>query len=124
MGTFNENDFGLDKIFDNHELFNKYQVFGGNRVNESGTKPSIYITSMKLKRALRELNHRDIEEVIDEEEDSEIAIERIRKGLYEKIEEGLHDWQLLKALNILMGLGRIEAITFVNKCKLSDEKLD
>ena len=122
MGTFNVNDFGLDKIFDNHELFNKYQVFGGNRVNESGTKPSITITTIKLKRALSELNHMDIEEVIDEEQESKIAIERIRKELIEKIEEGLHDWQLLEALTILLKFGRIEAITYVHKCKLSDEK--
>lgn len=112
--------YDLDKVFDNHELYNKYLVFGGNRQGDPVIRPSIYITAMKLKRALKELNHEDLEQAINEEMDSLVHGERMRKELIEKIEYGLLDWQLFQALNILLGLGRIEAIAYVHECKPTD----
>lgn len=106
--------------YENHGAFNKHLSVDGFRVNTSGTKPSIYITQVKLKRALKELSDFDIEEILDNEM-SDKAILKEREKIMERIAY-LQDWQLIMALNILISEGRIEAITYVVNCKENDKE--
>lgn len=100
-----------------NDLFNSYMGYGGLRI-DYGNKPSNYITRVKLKRALRELSDMDIEEIL-ESELTPYGAKKERVKLIRKIEH-LYDWQLLNALNILLNEGRIEVITYVSKCKHTD----
>lgn len=109
-----------ENTYENHQLFNKHLAFGGMRVNTSGTKPSAYITIIKLKNVLKELSDMDIEEILDEEM-IPAKIVKQRNRLTKKIEH-LPYWQLVSALNILLTEGRIESITYVAKCKASDKE--
>lgn len=110
-----------NRIFDNHALFNNYLSVGGMRQSQMGTKPSIYITELKLRNALKELSNIDIENIYDKEMTG-YNCDRHRIKLKEKIEL-LHDWQLLKALSILMEEGRYESILYVKQCKRTDREL-
>ena len=110
------------KIFDNHAAFNKYESIFGMRQSELTTKPSIYITEVKLKKALQELSDIEIEN-IHENEMTRYRIRLKRQSLMKKI-SNLQEWQLMKALNILIHIGRIESIEFINKCKRTDKNLD
>lgn len=104
--------------FENHQFFNRHQSIEGFRINTSGTKPSLYITEVKLKKAVGELSHMDIEDIF-EDEMTEVGVAFHRDKLLARI-NGLHDWQLLAALDILITVGRIEAITYVKNCKRTD----
>lgn len=106
--------------YENHQLYNKHLSYGGMRVNTSGTKPSAYITIIKLKNVLKELSDMDIEEILDEEM-TPSKVTKQRNRLIKKI-ENMHYWQLVSALNILLTEGRIESITYVAYCKGSDKE--
>ena len=108
------------EIFDNHAAFNRYQSIDGMRVSNGATKPSTYITEIKLKNALRDLTDIEIEDIFDKEmTDYNCSIHRAK--LKEKIAL-LHEWQLLKALSILLDEGKFDSILFVNKCKRTDKE--
>jgi len=109
------------ETFENHQSFNRHLSIEGYRVNTSGTTPSVYIKEVKLKRTVRELSDIDIEDVF-EKEMSVHAVERQREKLNKKI-ESLHRWQLMKALDVLLEEGRIEAITYVRKCRLTNKNI-
>ncbi len=109
-----------DETFDNHAAFNRYQSIDGMRVSNGATKPSIYITEIKLKNALRDLTDVEIEDIFDKEMTSyNCTIHRAR--LKEKIAI-LHEWQLLKALSILLEDGKYYSIVYVNQCKRTDRE--
>lgn len=109
-----------DGTFDNHAAFNRYQSIEGMRVSNGATKPSIYITEIKLKNALRDLTDIEIEDIFDKEmTDYNCSIHRAK--LKEKIAI-LHEWQLLKALSILLDEGKYDSILFVQKCKRTDKE--
>ena len=104
-----------------NDLFNSYMSYGGFKV-DYGNTPSPYITKVKLKRALRELSDMDIEDIL-EKELTPYGAKKERVKLIKKIER-LYEWQLLNALNILLAEGRIEVITYVSKCKRSDNLIN
>lgn len=106
--------------YENHQSFNKHLSIEGFRINTSGNKPSVFITEVKLRRAVRELSDISIEDLFDKEM-SEVAILLHREKLIKKIERLLH-WQLMKALNILLRDGNLDAIEFVLKSKRSDKE--
>ena len=109
-----------DGTFDNHAAFNRYQSIEGMRVSNGATKPSIYITEIKLKNALRDLTDIEIEDIFDKEmTDYNCSIHRAK--LKEKIAI-LHEWQLLKALSLLLDEGKYDSILFVQKCKRTDKE--
>ena len=109
-----------DETFDNHAAFNRHQSIDGMRVSNGVTKPSIYITEIKLKNALRDLTDIEIEDIFDKEmTDYNCSIHRVK--LKEKIAL-LHEWQLLKALSILLNEGKYDSILFVQKCKRTDKE--
>lgn len=108
------------KTFNNHSMYNNYLSLGGMRQNDSGTKPSAYITEVKLRKALKELNDIEIENIYEKEmTDYNCRIHRDK--LNSKI-EALHEWQLFSALTILLHEGRYESILYVKKCKRSDKE--
>jgi hypothetical protein len=109
-----------NNIFDDHAAYSRYLSIEGMRVNDSGTKPSIYITEIKLKRAIKEMSHANMEE-INNKELSSPAVQRNKEVLLSKI-ENLQEWQLLQALHILIELGRIECVTYISLCKKSDKE--
>lgn len=111
----------LSIIFHNHAAFNKFQSIYGMRPSEIGTKPSTYITELKLKKAVQELSDIEIENI----HDNEMARYRIRlkrESLIKKLAK-LHEWQLLKALDILINIGRYESVEFISKCKRTDKNM-
>jgi len=108
--------------YENHEAFNRHLSLEGYRVNGSGTSPSVYITEVKLKRAIKELSDKEIEDVFDNEmTPHQIRIHR--EKLIRKM-ESLQKWQLLKALEILLTEGRIESVSFISKCKRTDKEIN
>ncbi|MBK6834038.1 MAG: hypothetical protein IPG89_07110 [Bacteroidetes bacterium] len=109
-----------DKTFNNHSMYNNYLSLGGMRQNDSGTKPSLYITEVKLRKALKELSDIEIENIY-EKEMSNYNCKIHRNKLIDKI-ESLHDWQLLAALSILLDVGRYESILYVKNCKRGDKE--
>ncbi len=108
--------------YEDHQAFNRHLSIEGFRINTSGTKPSVYITEVKLRRAVKELSDIQIEDIF-ENEMSEVAIKVHREKLIKKV-ENVHQWQLMKALNILLTEGNYEAIHFIHKCKKSDKELN
>lgn len=117
---YNTEDYS--KIFDNHASFNRFQSVSGMRQVEIATKPSIYITEVKLKKALQELSDIEIENIYDNEM-TRYRIRLKRDSISKKI-SSLQEWQLLKALNLLIHIGRIESIEFITKCKRTDKNID
>jgi len=90
------------KILDDHSAFNRYQVMQGMRVNESGTKPSVYITEIKLKKVFNKLKEDELKRVfVSDLPLSKIAQERYQKRIGKKLEK-LSENQILTALNIYL----------------------
>lgn len=106
--------------YENHQAFNRHLSLGGFRVNESGTKPSNYITRVKLRRAVKETSDMNIEEIFDNEM-TEAQIELHREKLLKKIEK-MYYWQLITALNILLKDGNYDTVLYICKCKRSDKE--
>jgi hypothetical protein len=112
----------MDNTFENHSAFNRHMSIDGNRLSTDATKPSIYISCVKLRRAVKELSDIDVEEIF-ENEMSDVAIKLHREKLITKIER-LMNWQVLAALDILLIDGNFDAIVFVSKCKRTDKKIN
>jgi len=109
-----------NKTFENHSLYSNFLSIGGMRISEGATKPSIYITELKLKNALKTLTDIEIEEIFDKEMTA-YNCGLHREKLKDKI-SNLMEWQLLKALEILLEDGRYESILYIRKCKKSDKQ--
>jgi hypothetical protein len=90
-----------NKIFDDHQAFNRFQVMQGMRVNESGTEPSMYITEVKLKKMFASLCDEIIAEIFVKDELNPIAAQRHREMLMKKV-ESLPKENLFTALNIYL----------------------
>lgn len=74
----------------------------GMRVNESGTKPSIYITEIKFKKLFKTLRIDALKRIFHlKGELSEIAVDRYQKKLIDKMER-ISEQQVLTALNIYL----------------------
>lgn len=108
--------------FENHQEFNRHMSIEGFRVNTSGTTPSLYITEVKLKRAIREVKNTDLEEILDRHL-SEVGLGVSREKLIKKL-EFMQDWQLLIALNILLLEGNYEAVRYLYSCKRTDKEIN
>ncbi len=108
--------------FENPALYSQYLALEGMRVSEGATKPSVYITEFKLKKALASLSDVDIENMFNKEMSS-IACQHKREKIIKKMEI-LQEWQLFTALTLLIEYGRIEAITFIKKCRLNAKQGD
>lgn len=108
------------RTFDNPAEYSRFLSVEGMRTNNCATKPSIYITELKLRNALKTLSDVNIENIYDKEMTAyNCSIHR------EKLEikiGTIHEWQLLNALAILLDVGRIEAIEYVKKCKRTDKE--
>jgi len=90
------------KILDDHSAFNRYQVMQGMRVDEAGTKPSIYITEIKLKKTFNRLTENELKRVFRSDKPlSKMAQERYQKEIGKKLEQ-LSENQTLTALNIYL----------------------
>jgi hypothetical protein len=89
-------------------------------MSTGGTKPSVYISEIKLKKAFGLLKDEYLEDLFDKEM-SRIAIQRHREKLIDKL-ESIHAWQLFRALEIYLERGGYEAAEFVLMCKMSDIK--
>jgi hypothetical protein len=115
----------MDKVFDSHELFNKWQVLEGNKVNSGGIAPSIYITEIKLRKAFRDFSPEEIWDLYkaDKINFNLVGADEKRKKLFAKITD-LHDWQLFRALEILIDIGRLECAQFVILSLKSDMQPD
>ncbi len=111
----------MDNTFENHSAFNRHMSIDGNRVNNGVTKPSIYITCVKLKRAIKELSDIEVEDLF-EKEMGMVELLQCRNKLVEKMER-LFNWQILKALDILLTDGRYDALVYILKCKKPTKKL-
>lgn len=85
-------------------------------------KPSVYITKVKLRRAVREMPDRHIEDLFDNEM-TPAGIKAHRDKLNKKVDRLLY-WQLMTALNVLLRDGNYDAIEFVLKCKRTDREIN
>ncbi len=110
-----------NKVFESHSAFNHYQSIQGNRVSNGATKPSIYITEIKIKNVLRDLTDVELEDIL-EKEMTPYNCKIQREKLKEKI-SNLHEWQLLYALQILLAKSRYEVIAYVKDCKRTDKEI-
>ncbi len=109
-------------VFDNPALYSQYLSYSGMRVNASGTKPSIYITEIKLRRTIKEMSVNDINAILKPDTAfNPIAVDHKKKAMLSKV-ESLHEWQLLHALDLLVEVGRIECVAYIFKCKRSDKE--
>ncbi len=108
--------------FENPALYSQYLALEGMRVSAGATKPSVYITELKLKKALASLSDVDIENIFNKEM-TPIACKHKREKLIGKMEV-LQEWQLFTLLEILVEYGRIEAITYLKKCRLNAKQGD
>lgn len=104
-------------IFEDHALFSQYLSIGGMRASATGTKPSIYITCIKLKKAVREMNVTDMKEITGKEVNS-VELDYKKDNLTEKIEL-MEDYEILAALAILIDIGRIECVSFIFHLKIN-----
>ena len=111
-----------EPIFDNHELFNKYQVLQGMRPSEGGTKPSIYISALKIRKALKTLTKEEIEDLFDRE--MQLPAERVARERLNRQLEILLDWQVIYALGMLFDLGNYKTAEYILKAKNSDLQID
>lgn len=107
-----------NSVFENHSMFNRYNVIFGMRPSELTTQPSVYITELKLKKALASLDHIEIENIAGREL-YPYGVKLKRESIIKKLDK-LHDWQLFYALEILMTEGSYDAVKYVVKCKRSD----
>jgi hypothetical protein len=108
------------RIFENHAEYSRYLSIDGMRVSNGATKPSIYITELKLNNALKTLSDVEIESIFEKEMTSyncNIHREKIKKKI-----DLLQEWQLLRALSILLDEGRYDSILYVSKCKRTDKE--
>lgn len=106
--------------YENHQAFNRHLSLNGFRVNNSGTEPSMYITRVKLRRAVKEVSNTSIEEIFDNEM-PEAKIKQHREKLLNKIDRMLQ-WQLLVALNTLLRDGNYDTVLYISKCRRSDKE--
>jgi hypothetical protein len=110
------------ETYENHEAFNRHNSMFGYRPSTSGTTPSVYITRVKLKRAVKEIPARHIEDLFDNEMTP--AVIKAHRGKLNKKIEKLLKWQLMEALAILLKDGNYDAIEFVLKSKRTDKQLN
>jgi len=91
-----------NSVFDNHAAFNRWQVMEGMRVNESGAKPSVYITEIKLKKAFARLTNDELQRIFAVSAAlNKISAERYQKKINKKLEQ-LSEEQSQTALNIYL----------------------
>ncbi len=110
------------EIFENPALYSQYLTYSGNRVNESGTTMSIYISEIKLKKTVMEMTCADLDEILKlKTKIIPIGLAEHQKRLLTKVEK-LQDWQYRAAINILIEEGRIECVEFISKCKRKDKE--
>src|SRR3989344_2164633 len=103
-------DDSLSRILDNHQLYNRYQVIYGMRQTTGGTSPSLYIMSVKLKKALKALTEIEIENIYEKEMTNYNC--RIHREKLDDRINALQDWQLKAAVNILNTESRYEAMKY------------
>lgn len=113
-------DDSLGRILDNHQLYNRYQVIYGMRQTTGGNTPSLYIMSVKLKKALKELTDIEIENIY-EKEMTFYNCKLHRHKLDERI-NALQDWQLKIAVKILNTESRYAAMKYVKDCRRKDKE--
>jgi hypothetical protein len=108
-----------DNIFDNPARLNHYQVFEGMRASEPATRPSVYISCLKLRKAFKTFTDVEMQDLYDEELGI-LGLRVYREKLSEKLEE-VHDWQLFYALYLLINEeGAYEAAKFIINSKYED----
>lgn len=113
------------KVLDDHSAFNRYQVMQGMRVDEAGTKPSVYITEIKLKKVFNRLGEHELKRVFEYDQPlSKVAIGLYQKKLYKKLEK-LQEEQVLTALNIYLREEDGELCAkYVMACSVNKRKKD
>lgn len=114
-------DDSLSRILDNPQLYNRYQVIYGMRQTTGGTAPSLYIMSVKLKKALQELTDIEIENIY-EKEMTNYNCRLHRYKLDDRI-NALQDWQLKAAVKMLNTESKYAAMKYVKSCKRKDKEL-
>lgn len=112
-----------NQILDNYAAYNRWQVMEGMRTNESGVKPSVYITEIKFKKLFKTLDKHELKRIFSLKKDlDKLAIERHQKKLSDKIEKISED-QILTALNIYIRHEDVEiAATYIWSCHLPTHK--
>lgn len=113
-------DFEMDGIFDRYERLNRWQAMTGTRINRSGTKPSVYISEIKLKKAFKEMKDEHVVELYGEKA-APLAPSRLRRRLNNKLQE-LLEWQLFRAVDIYLERGAYDAAQYVILCRYDDKQ--
>ena len=113
----------MDKVFDSHELYNKWQVFEGMRESTGGTQPIAYICAVKMKKKFKKFSSEELEELFEQEFDNDVMIDRHQKMLIEKT-FSLHDWQVFYAFGIFEDENKnyTDCAKYILQCKLTDEE--
>lgn len=106
-------------MFDNPAHLNHYHVYDGMRASEPATRPSVYISCLKLRKAFKLFTDVEIEEIFDKELGI-LGIKLHREKLDNKLEE-VQDWQLFYALYLLINEpGAFDAAKFIANARWDD----
>jgi hypothetical protein len=108
-----------DNIFDNHAAFNHYQSILGMRPSENTTKPSVYISALKLRKAFKTLTDAEIKLIFNNDKLEILGLKTHREKLEEKLSD-LIDWQYFLGLYILLRDGNVEAANYILNCRYTD----
>lgn len=108
----------MNDKFEKHDAYSRYLSIADDKVVYGKVTPSDYITSIKLKRAVKTLLDEEIENLFNKEMSKKSIFLR-RERLIAKT-KNLETWQLNHALHLLYTEGNTIAFAFILKCKKTD----
>ena len=110
----------MENHFEKSDAYSRYLSFQEDRVMDWVISPCDYITGVKLKKAIKTLTDEEVEDLFDDEMDSEKLLKQ-REFLKEKIDL-LISPQYQKALYLLYKEGNTTAFAYIIKCKVVKPK--
>lgn len=110
----------MDKnIFENHAAYSQFLSIEGMRPGIASTKPSLYISDLKMKKAFKELSDAEIRIIFKNDKSEILGLRIYREQLVEKLDD-LIEWQTFFALFHLLSEGNFECAKFVMNCQWDD----
>lgn len=106
-------------IFENHSAYNQFLSVEGMRPGIASTKPSLYISDIKMKKAFKELTDDEIRIIFKNDKSEILGLRIYREQLVEKLDD-LLEWQTFFALFHLLTEGNFECAKFVMNCQWDD----
>jgi hypothetical protein len=108
-----------DNIFDDHAAYSRYLSIEGMRPSEMTTRPSLYISDCKMKRAFKTLSDDEIKLLFKNLKAGYLGLRNYREKLEETLVD-LLEWQTFYALYILLRDGNYDCAKYVLACRWND----